>query len=74
MMIRPIRLLSCRFASTTTAASTIWAEDKLVSLLDAFDAPIRFAAGYGSGVFRQTGYDGDDSKVLLYLQNTDLSG
>ncbi|KAJ3065321.1 Mitochondrial translocator assembly and maintenance protein 41 [Podochytrium sp. JEL0797] len=38
----------------------VWADKKLIAILDHFDAPIRCAAGYGSGVFSQIGYD--DSK------------
>ncbi|KAJ3110678.1 Mitochondrial translocator assembly and maintenance protein 41 [Physocladia obscura] len=34
----------------------VWADEKLAGLLAGFDAPIRFAAGYGSGVFKQIGY------------------
>ncbi|KAJ3383334.1 Protein RRP5 [Entophlyctis sp. JEL0112] len=35
----------------------VWADEKLRALLESFNAPIRFAAGYGSGVFKQIGYD-----------------
>ncbi|KAI9315808.1 mitochondrial matrix Mmp37-domain-containing protein [Zopfochytrium polystomum] len=38
-------------------SASIWADDRLVKLLDHFDGPIRFAAGYGSGVLRQAGYE-----------------
>ncbi|KAI8607009.1 hypothetical protein BC830DRAFT_1175797 [Chytriomyces sp. MP71] len=34
----------------------VWASEPLTQLLTHFDAPIRFAAGYGSGVLKQEGY------------------
>ncbi|KAI9331206.1 mitochondrial matrix Mmp37-domain-containing protein [Obelidium mucronatum] len=46
---------------TDSDALDVWADKKLISILDHFDAPIRCAAGYGSGVFKQMGYD-DPSK------------
>ncbi|KAJ3102200.1 Mitochondrial translocator assembly and maintenance protein 41 [Phlyctochytrium bullatum] len=33
-------------------------------LLDSFNAPVRFAAGYGSGVFRQASYDGKAKPMI----------
>ncbi|KAJ3108963.1 Mitochondrial translocator assembly and maintenance protein 41 [Phlyctochytrium planicorne] len=41
----------------TPPSTTFWANDTLASLLDAFHAPVRFAAGYGSGVFKQASYE-----------------
>ncbi|KAI8847524.1 mitochondrial matrix Mmp37 [Chytridium lagenaria] len=40
-----------------STSTTFWADETLYGLLDAFNAPVRFAAGYGSGVFKQASYD-----------------
>lgn len=40
---------------------------ELRGILLSFDAPIRYAFGYGSGVFQQSGYSKDDSKPQLDL-------
>ncbi|KAJ3245057.1 Mitochondrial translocator assembly and maintenance protein 41 [Chytriomyces hyalinus] len=37
-------------------SSDVWASEHLQHILQHFDAPIRFAAGYGSGVLKQDGY------------------
>ncbi|KAJ1564607.1 Mitochondrial translocator assembly and maintenance protein 41 [Cladochytrium tenue] len=44
-------------AAEPTDASSVWADARLIRLIDHFDAPVRFAAAYGSGVVRQAGYD-----------------
>src|SRR4051812_5015486 len=39
---------------------TIFLQQKLETIVGSFDAPISYAVGYGSGVFKQEGYDDKD--------------
>ena len=41
-----------------------WADARLLSILDSFSAPVRFAAAYGSGVYKQAGYDEYDFETV----------
>ncbi|KAJ3027428.1 UNVERIFIED_CONTAM: Mitochondrial translocator assembly and maintenance protein 41 [Siphonaria sp. JEL0065] len=64
--------LKSKFASSPFPTSSpssesvdVWADKKLISILDHFDAPVRCAAGYGSGVFKQIGYDDPTKKAPM---------
>ncbi|KAJ3219426.1 Mitochondrial translocator assembly and maintenance protein 41 [Dinochytrium kinnereticum] len=46
-----------RQVRSNSTSTTFWADDTLSSILDSFKAPVRFAAGYGSGVFKQASYE-----------------
>ena len=61
-------MFSRRRLLNSAAASNRALFDKLKSVLDGFNAPIRYAVAYGSGAYSQKGYDdqiiGKDTMVI----------
>ena len=59
-----------RNINTKVVANNAALHEKLKSVLDGFNAPIRYAVAYGSGAYPQKGYDdqtiGKDTMVFNY--------
>ncbi|KAJ3019451.1 UNVERIFIED_CONTAM: Mitochondrial translocator assembly and maintenance protein 41 [Siphonaria sp. JEL0065] len=62
---RPFSSSPLPTSSPLSESVDVWADKKLISILDHFDAPVRCAAGYGSGVFKQIGYDDPAKKAPM---------
>ncbi|KAJ1554048.1 Mitochondrial translocator assembly and maintenance protein 41 [Nowakowskiella sp. JEL0078] len=48
-------------------SSSLETQKKLSDVLNSFDAPIRYAFAYGSGVFKQRGYDGAKEPMIDFV-------
>ncbi|KAJ3413111.1 Mitochondrial translocator assembly and maintenance protein 41 [Chytridiales sp. JEL 0842] len=56
-VVKLLAVLLMKSPPPSGAENTLWADSELQKILEDFNAPVRFAAGYGSGVLKQDGYD-----------------